>query len=87
MWDLRLYFWADSMRENTLATIKASIVEVLESRGVEMSADELLKELKAKGITDAGQIKAAMWALVAESAVELTPTYMLKTGASLLTAA
>lgn len=74
-------------RENTLSKAKASIIEVLESREGGIGVDELLRELGGRGVDDAAQIKVAVWALISESAVELTPEYLLKMAASVRTAA
>jgi hypothetical protein len=73
-------------RENTLSKAKASIIEVLESCGAGISVDELLRELDGRGVDDAAQIKAAVWALISESTVELTPEYLLKMAARVCTA-
>ncbi len=77
----------DLARENTLSKAKASIIEVLESREAGIGVDELLRELDGRGVDDAAQIKAAVWALISESSVELTPEYLLKVAASVRTAA
>jgi hypothetical protein len=67
-----------------MAFAKASIIEALERRQErELSLQQLLDELKAT-TDDPAIIKAAIWALVAESAVELTPAYTIKARPELL---
>ncbi len=65
--------------ENSLAQVKASILQLLARRGEPLQLDELVKVLEADGVADE-RIKAALWALISESAVELTPAYLIKAG-------
>jgi hypothetical protein len=68
--------------EKSLAQIKAAILNFVEERGEALSLEDVLKALKADSVRD-DQIKAAIWALISESAIELTPAYMIQAGPAL----
>jgi hypothetical protein len=55
---------------------KEAIVAIVSRK--EMALPELLRELKSRGIDDQALAKAALWSLIAESAVELTPRRSLR---------
>ncbi len=63
--------------ETTLAKAKNSILELLRSRKDGIGVDDLISELSGRGIDDPEQVKVAVWALISESAVELSPEYLL----------
>jgi hypothetical protein len=61
---------------------EASILEVLERQGREMSLAELLGALEKKGISDQPRTKATLWSLISRVKVELTPDRTLRLGRS-----
>ena len=62
--------------------MKASILDLIERRGEALSLEDLLRALQVDGVQD-DQIKAAIWALISESSIELTPAYMIQAGPAL----
>ena len=57
---------------------KSSILQVLEQQGRAVSMTELLKRVRKIGLRDDTQTKSALWALIAESKVRLTPERSLE---------
>ena len=57
---------------------KDSILEVLRAQGTAMSMAELIADLSKKGVRDETATKAALWALIADTRVELTPERALR---------
>jgi hypothetical protein len=51
---------------------KSSIAQILQEQGNALSMARLLQLARAKGISDDAKTKAALWALIADSSVELT---------------
>ena len=70
---------SDQERQSSLAKTKKSIIGILRTHEA-VSLDQLLAEMDAEEIGRISQVKAAIWVLIAESMVELTPKYEIKAG-------
>lgn len=57
---------------------KACIMDVLNAQAKAVSLKELLEGMRESGQTDAAQTKVALWALIAQAEVELTPDRLLR---------
>jgi hypothetical protein len=66
------------MRDEHRVLLKAMIVAHLNESRKDTSLSELLDSLREKGEKDDTSIKAALWQLVAEGDVELTPKRTLR---------
>ena len=63
--------------ESSLAQVKASILTILSRSEDALPLSRLLTELNRSGVAEE-RVKAAIWALISESSVELTPAYLIK---------
>jgi hypothetical protein len=52
---------------------KSEIVSLLQQQGRALSMDKLIRLVRAEGNSNDAKTKAAVWALISESRVELTP--------------
>jgi len=66
------------MKDETRIRVKAAIVEVLNDARRDTSLSDLLTRLRERGVEDETSIKAAVWQLVAEGDIELTPQRTLR---------
>ncbi len=66
------------MRAQTVIDPEAVVLQILKEPGPEVSATNLLQKAKDKGFGDDAMLKAAIWQLISESEIELTPKRTLR---------
>ncbi len=67
------------MKSEATGDLKKAIIEVLKEKHNEVSLSYLLDRLKKKGLEeDEVAVKAAIWQLIADAAIELTPVRKLR---------
>jgi hypothetical protein len=66
------------MKDEVRIHAKAAILEILNGASAETNLGDLLDDLHQRGIEDDVTAKAAIWQLVAQGEIELTPKRTLR---------